>query len=667
MRFSLNFLKEFLAIKISPKELAERLTAVGMEVEHWEKKGSDWIFDIEVTSNRYDWLSILGIARETAAVLREKGKFETAIKRKNIPLTDKKIIIEDLKDCCFYIGREIKNIKVGVSISKIRERISNCGINPVNDVVDTTNYCMLKWGNPLHAFDSDKITGDIYIRRAKEKECFLGIDGKERILSKENLVIADSKKVIALAGVMGAKNTEVDSQTKNIFLEAAIFSPITTRRSRRAAGLDTESSYRFERVVCAEYLELASHEAANLITELSKGFQSGLRVAGKKPLLAAKKIVIDLTKLDSYAGASISKADVAKILTALGFKIKTEAAKKIRVYSPGYRFDIKREVDVYEEVIRLWGYDKIPVKIPSLASYSKKGLVLKEKTELYRFKNELRRFMALANFKEIITYSIDDQESLDQESRENAIRILNPLKKQEDILRPNLFFGMLKSIKHNLNRNQGSLALFEIADIYINKKSSFKEMPVLSLGMSGNVDVFFKLKAAVVKILDHLDMPNFSFPQKTLGNFTNALEITISNKSAGFLGKLNDRHKNAFNLKEDLFFGQLDLAFLAQNRGKKLFKTISLYPALWRDISISLKKSVKFKEIEEIIRQSSNYLSDLHIIEFYQGKDIPKDCTAFTLRIFYQSQSRTLAAEEVDSFHNDIRHKLSLKEGVSLR
>ncbi|MBP7087841.1 MAG: phenylalanine--tRNA ligase subunit beta [Candidatus Omnitrophica bacterium] len=666
MKFSLNFLKEFLDIKISPKELAERLTAVGMEVEHWEKKGNDWIFDIEVTSNRYDWLSILGIARETAAVLRAKGKFPTALKRKPSPLTAKKIIIENSEDCCFYIGQEIKNIKVKVSKPQIREKISNCGINPVNDIVDITNYCMLKWGNPLHAFDSDKIEGDIYIRRALSKEAFLGIDGKERILNKENLVIADAKKVIALAGVMGAKNTEVDSQTKNIFLEAAIFSPLTVRRSRRAAGLDTESSYRFERTVCADYLELASQEAVNLITELSKGSQSGFRVAGKKPILAVKKIIIDLAKLDSYAGISIPKAEVVKILTALGFKTKTASAKKIIVSSAAYRFDIKREVDVYEEIIRLWGYDKIPVKIPSLASYYKKESSLEEKTKFYHFKNELRKFMSLVNFKEIITYSIDDQEPLDQETKKNVIKILNPLKNQENILRPNLFLGMLKSIKYNLNRNQDSLALFEIADIYL-KEEGFKELAVLSLGLSGNTESFFKLKAAVVKILRHLDISHFSFVEKAKSNFTNTLEVIINNKSAGFLGKLDEKQKNIFDLKEDFFFGQLGISFLAKNKGKKLLKVISPYPALWRDISISLKKSVKFKEIEEIIRQSNSYLSDLQVVDFYQGKDISGDSLAFTLRIFYQSQSRTLTAEEVDSFHNNIRHQLSLKEGVSLR
>ena len=292
MRFSLNFIQEFLKVDTSPKELASLLTSAGIEVERLEKGLSDWIFDIEVTTNRYDWLSILGISREIAAITGKKLKVNYPSSLTKLNFTTRDIVIEDKGDCPYYIGRRIEGVKVSVSKPWLQKRILNCGLTLVNDIVDITNYSMLKWGNPLHAFDADKLEGNIYIRRAKKNESLVGIDGKERALGKENLVIADSKKVIALAGIIGAKNTEVTEATRNIFLEAAVFSPLTVRRSRRSAGLDTESSYRFERIVPPHLLEYASYEAAKLIADLSGGKNKGYKAVGKKPQLTKKNITI---------------------------------------------------------------------------------------------------------------------------------------------------------------------------------------------------------------------------------------------------------------------------------------------------------------------------------------------------------------------------------------
>jgi len=273
-----------------------------------------------------------------------------------------------------------------VSRSKpwLQERILNCGFASVNDIVDITNYSMLKWGNPLHAFDADKLEGNIYIRRAKKNESLIGIDGKERILDKENLVISDSKKVIALAGIIGGKNTEVTATTKNIFLEAAVFSPLTVRRSRRAAGLDTESSYRFERVVPSHLLEYASYEAAKLINELSGGKNKGYKIVGKKPQLAEKSITISLNSLANYLGLVPSKSKVKKILENLDFKVRDISKDKIIVFPPKFRYDVKGEVDIYEEFSRIYGYDKIPSQIPFL----KRNLVISNQTGLLSFLKE---------------------------------------------------------------------------------------------------------------------------------------------------------------------------------------------------------------------------------------------------------------------------------------
>ena len=668
MRFSLNFIKEFLDVEISPRELVSLLTMSGMEVERLEEIKGDWIYDIEVTTNRYDWLSILGITREIAAVLGKTFKVKYPSITKTPVFKQKNIIIEDKQDCLYYVGRIIKGVKVGVSLKTFKERIVNCGMNTVNNIVDITNYCMLKWGNPLHVFDYDKIEGDVYIRRAKEGESFIGIDEKTRILCKSNLVIADDKKVIALAGIMGAKNTEVDGSTKNVFLEGAIFSSLTVRRSRRSAGLDTESSYRFERMVSPFYLEYASYEAALLIKELAKGSLAGCGEAGKLPAVPEKKIIISIPHLNAYLGENFSKSKVKKTLKLLDCDVVEVMDDELSVSFPSCRFDIKREVDVYEEFVRIYGYDKIRPQIPFLTGYPVNDLFADRSQEIYCIKNEVRACVALFGFKEIITYSIEDYEGLANTGQKDIIRILNPLRKQENSLRTGLLLGMVKSIKHNLNHNQTSLCFFEVADIYsLKNKGAFSERPVLSLGVSGETKGFFYLKRIVEEFLRCMNADNFEFKEHHSGNFANSLEIFIGKQVVGFLGKLDIKRQIDFGLKEDMVFAQLDLLSLNKRRGLKRYKLFSTYPVVWRDLSVSLKKEIKFEEIEEIIKKESKYLKDLRIIDVYKGKDIPSGCSVFTLRIFYQSKEKTLTSQEVDSFHGTIREKLSHKEGVVLR
>ncbi len=319
MKFSLNFIKEFFEPQISPEEISRRLTMAGLEVGSIEEKDGDYIFDAEVTPNRYDWLSAFGIANELACLCKQRLRVKIpSVKTK--PLLNKpSIIIKNRNDCSVYIARLIKGVKIDDSPAWLKERVENCGIKSINNAVDTGNYCMLKWGNPLHTFDFDKIEGNIHIRRAKGRELFIGLDDKERLLGKDNLVISDDKKVIALAGVMGAKNTEVDSSTKNILIEGAVFSPLAIRRSRRSAGLDTDSSYRFERNVSSKLLDTASFDAARLLCELCGGEMAGYRKIGKSLSALNKTIAFSKDELNNYIGAKFSSKDIKGNLINLGF------------------------------------------------------------------------------------------------------------------------------------------------------------------------------------------------------------------------------------------------------------------------------------------------------------------------------------------------------------
>ncbi|MCF7891917.1 MAG: phenylalanine--tRNA ligase subunit beta [Candidatus Omnitrophica bacterium] len=667
MKFSLNFLKQFVEITIPAKELANKLTLAGLEIESLKKVSDDWVFDAEVTTNRYDWLSLLGVAQEAAAVLGKKVKINYPKIKIRPSLTDISVLVEDKKDCPYYLARVIEGIKVAPSPDWLKKLVVNCGMASVNNIVDITNYCMLKWGNPLHAFDRDKIEGDIRIRRAKEKEEFIGIDQKRRILSKENLIIADSKKTIALAGVMGAKNTEVTPSTENIFLEAAKFSPVTVRRSRRHLGLDTESSYRFERRVSEFFVSYASQEATDLIEELAKGKNPKFKEIGKKTEKQPKDIIIKLSEMKNYLGTDFKVGKVKKILESLNFKIKKATTDKIKVKPALSRLDIEREVDVYEEFARIYGYDRIKAKIPFLKKSQKNFSVLGKEEKFWEFKNKIRSFVSLSGFSEIITYSIENNQELSLFTEKRGPKLKNPLRRQEDSLRPVLLLGMVKAAKHNLNRGKSGLKFFEIADTYQEDKNSVKEKPFLSLGISGKKTKFFLLKGQVLEILNYLNITTVQFKESKKKSLGNALEVIVKGKVIGFLGKINKKEKGRLGLKEDLFISELDLRLLEKYKRDKKFKPFSRFPAVGRDISLAIEEKIKFKEVRKIIEEEGEYLVDLAVIDSYQSKELPKGYFAFTLRLFYQSKLKTLNSNEVDDYHNKIREKLDKKTGIILR
>ncbi|MCM8774042.1 MAG: phenylalanine--tRNA ligase subunit beta [Candidatus Omnitrophica bacterium] len=661
MQFSLDFIKELVDINISPKKLSSLLTMAGMEVERLESKGKDWILEIEVTANRYDWLSIIGIAREISVCLNKKLKLNYPKIKTKPTLKKRKIIIESPQDCLFYIGRLIRGVNITNSPQWLQERVLNCGINSVNNIVDITNYCMLKWGTPLHAFDDDKIEGNVYIRRAKEGEKLITIDGKERELFRDNLVIADDKKVIALAGVMGGKDTEVDENTKNVFLEAAVFSPLTIRRSRQKAGLVTESSYRFERAVFSDYLECASQEANLLIERLADGKLIGYGKAGRKPLTKKKVISLSINDLNSYLGSNIPKDSIKKILSHLDFQVKDRGSNGLQIISPAFRFDIKEKVDIYEEIVRIYGYDKIEPCLPFLPFQLNQD-------ELFEFKRKLRSFLPILGLKEIITYSIVSEKNLKNLGKIESINITNPLREQENTLRPTLLTGMLDTIMYNLNRNQRNLRFFEIANVYIKDRDNFKEIPKLSLGVSGIREEFFFLKGIVEELLNFLNIAQYEFREDSLPNFIQALMVVIEEEPVGFFGKLDEKVRKELDLKENIFYGEFNLELLKSFKKENKYKPFSQYPIVYRDISLGLRKDINFKKIGDTIREvGKEFLYNYRVIDVYRGKDLPQDSNFFTLRIFYQSKERTLTSEEVDTIHQNIRDELSKKEGIIVR
>ena len=654
MKFSLKFLEEFLNLKgITPAELAEKLTMAGLEVSQVERKGEDFVFEVEVTPNRYDLLSIIGIAYEVSALFKKKIKFPR-INLRTRPLLNLSLKIENQGDCPLYTARLIRGVKVGPSPDWLKHRLTNLGINSVNNVVDITNYCMLKWGQPLHAFDFDKIGNIISVRRAQKGEKLLCIDNKERELSSEVLVIADENKPLALAGIIGAQDSEVSLTTKNILIEAAIFSPLTIRRGRRSLGMESESSYRFERGVNPLNLEKASASACGLILKLAGGEFSGYKRAGKKPSAKSFWIKFDIQRLNNFLGTKIKEKQALQILKRLNFSLKKKSS--ILVKPPSYRQDIKFFEDLAEEVARIWGYQKIKEVLPPIRRD------LKEEASFYKFKEKIKDKLVNLGFSEAITFSIiSERENL---TSYKPLFLENPLRKEENILRPEIFSGLLKVFQYNVYRKEKELEFFEIAESFFKTNSGFGEKTKLVIGKhTQNIDNFYYFKGKLEAFLADCGIKEFPLKESNLPVFSNYALI----EDWGWVGVLDKEISSKLDL-ENVFIAEFDLEELYRRRKQPYFEEIVRFPWVERDISLAKRKELKFGEIEDIIKtQTGKFLKEFRIVDIYKGEKIPSGFIGFTLRIFYQHRQRTLSSEEVDKVHFQLREALAQKEGLILR
>ncbi len=655
MKFSLDFLKEFVDIRISPEKLANKLTMAGLEVSSVKKIGQDFSFEAEVTSNRQDLLSILGIAHEAAALLGKKvNPVKVRPKKKTI---DTDIVIKNRDDCRFYAGAVIRNVTVGESPEWLKQRLLSCGMNPVNNIVDITNYCMLKWGQPLHAFDLGRIGKKIIVRRAEKKEKLACLDAKERILDSKILVIADEASVLALAGIIGGENSQVTNHTKNIFLESAVFSPLTIRRGRRQLGVDTESSYRFERSVNPAFTEQASMEAARLICELTGADFAGYKKRGSRPKIKKKPIIFTNKRMEHCLGVRITERQSLKILRSLGCKVN-KRVKKTLIMPPVFRQDLNIEEDLYEEISRIYGFDKIEPDLPPLKRHIQKI------KSAHDFKKKLRQKLLRLRFSEIMTLSIVSQGHPLLAQNGDFIKIENPLRAGENVLRPEIFMGMVEVMQHNARRKQAGLAFFEIADSFKRDKDSFIETPKLCIGRhSENKEDFFVFKGKIETFLKEVGIKKYSFKESGDPLFSNICELD----DFGWIGILHSKVAGKFDL-DKVFLAEIDIAKIYKLSRPPWFKKINDYPWIERDISIAVSKDIKFGAIDKMIKQQcGELLKEYKIIDVYKGEKIPDNFSGYTLRVYYQHPERTLESEEVDNLHFGLRDFLEREDGVVLR
>src|SRR3989339_632149 len=664
MKISYNWLKEYVNFYLSPQELADKLANAGLVVADIQSVEDDFCLDVEVTSNRPDCLGVIGIAREVAAVIGASVQFpETNYTSAEIEVTKLiHIAVEEPILCPYYTARVVRHITVKPSPEWMQKRLKCIGLRPVNNIVDITNYVMMETGQPLHAFDLDKLSDQrIIVRRARGGEEIVAINGASRALFHDMLVIADSKRPVAIAGIMGGKDTEVSASTRNILLECAQFEPRQVRRTSKVTGIASDSSYRFERGVDPEGVELASKRAVKLIKDLTEGEIAKGAIDIRSGKYEKKRITLRIERLNKVLGLEIKKTIASDILKRLQFNILNEVDTFIDVEVPSFRGDIYREIDLIEEVARIYGYNNIPTK----TSISVRGTV-KSKYEIVE--DSVRQFLIGIGYYEAKTFSIVDAsplQSVNLWSDKGGIDIANPLRQEESRLRTCLLPNLIRAKIYNMNHGVEQVRIFEIAKVYLAGEKLPEEKTCLSI--LADMD-YLTLKGIVESLLVSLGITSkcewMTFAGSILFKADKSAKIQLVNNILGYVGEAKE-----LELKTSPCMVELDLDLLVKmSNFAKYFQTLSQYPPVLRDLAIIVDEEVTWASIEKCIAAANiSFMTAINFFDIYRGKQIPSGKKSIAFNLCFQSSDRTLKSEEVDVAQQMILDNLYKTLGAELR
>ncbi|MEE9419431.1 MAG: phenylalanine--tRNA ligase subunit beta [Desulfatiglandaceae bacterium] len=650
---------------------------------------SDWILDVSLTPNRPDCASVIGIAREIAALTGKRlERPETEVKEDGPDIEElTSVTIVDPVGCPRYAAGIIQDVQLGPSPFWMRYRLYLSEIRSINNIVDVTNYVLLEMGQPLHAFDYNRLRENrIVVRRAEEGEAFATLDGQSHSMSDETLMICDGERPVALAGIMGGLNSEIFGGTRHVLVESAFFDPVTIRRGSKRLGLSTEASYRFERGVDIEGVTTALKRSLLLISRLAGGKIAKGLVDNYPNTYSRPVIDLGVDKTNRFLGTSASKDEISGYLKALEMEVHDVDNNALRVKPPSFRVDITRQVDLIEEVARLIGFDKIPVTYPSIRP-SEEG----EAPEL-TLRDQTRSIMVGLGFTEIITYSFITPDSADMlnADKESPLRsfveLLNPLTVDQSVMRTSLIPGLLSTVKTNILHNDEDLKLFEWGRVFIRKEGAQQPVEKTSLTavMTGlysqrawytgesSVD-FYDIKGAIEALLKGLGLEGITF-RKGTGlpwydtDFSSA--ISLAGAVIGQVGRVSSGVLEAYELEgENVYLFELDIGLLLQNlKGARKFLPFPKFPAVYRDISIVVRRELESAKINEIIRrEGGNLVESVHIFDLYEGKNIDPSEKAIAFRICYRSEQETLDGLEVNRLHDSIIESIRKETGGRLR
>ncbi|MBE6053042.1 MAG: phenylalanine--tRNA ligase subunit beta [Clostridium sartagoforme] len=648
---------------------------LGMDIKEYLNLNKS-ILDFDITSNRPDCLSIVGMARETAATLGTSYNMPNlSYEVKNNESIKDKIEVE-VRDtlCRRYMARGIKNVKVMPSPGWMQERLLEAGIRPINNIVDITNFVMLEIGQPMHAFDAREIkSGKIVIERAKEDEVFVTLDEVERSLDSSFLCIKDNETSIALAGIMGGLNSEIQEDTTEVVFESANFDGTNIRVNSKKLNLRSESSARFEKDIDPNLAEIAINRACALVCELGCGevMEDTIDVYNSKK--EEGHITVDSKWINKFLGTEISAEDMKKYLDLLELKTVING-DNLDITIPTFRIDIGIKEDIAEEVARIYGYDKIPTTIYSTST----GREPKYKNEVLR--DLMVNTMVASGLNQSISYSfvspkVFDKINLHEDSElRKVVKIKNPLGEDYSVMRTTTIHSMMESLGRNYSRNNEYARLFEIGKVYIPKEDETElpiEKNILTIGMYGNCD-YLDLKGIVENALGSLGLSKVMFTRESNNPSYHpgkTAVLMIGNKKVGILGEVHPDVSENYGVDVNCYLAELDLDLLFEySKTDKKYKALPKFPAVTRDIALLVDDEILVQEIEETIRKAGgNLVEKVELFDIYKGSQIPDGKKSIAYAIAYRDERKTLTDSDVSKLHDKILRSLEYKLGATLR
>lgn len=629
------------------------------------------VAEFEITSNRPDCMSIIGLARETAAT------FDRPI---NIPVPEVKGNSEDVNNyasveiqnpdlCSRFVARAVKNVKIAPSPEWMQKRLKACGIRAINNVVDITNYIMLEYGQPMHAYDLDHVEGrKIIVRNAKENEQLETLDDQPRTLNSEMIVISDEKRAIGVAGVMGGANSEVTNDTVTVLFESACFNAAAVRRGAKALGMRTDASALFEKGLDSENCLPAINRACQLMEELGAGEVVG-GIIDVYPVPKQQTVLpFEPQKMNNFLGLDVSESEMIDILSKLDFKVEDG-----KVYVPTFRGDIEGMADVAEEVARIYGYDRIPTTM------MKGEVVAGGKTPVQKLEDAIRTELTESGLYEIMTYSfIDPKENAlvnipEGDARNAMVKITNPLGEENSVMRTDLTSSMMKILRVNYNRRNASAALFEIGRIFTPVEGEVlpNETQSVALGMYGGYD-FYSLKGVVEQMLERVGIEDYDFePCKDNATYHPGRCATVyaGGKKLGVLGQIHPGVCANFKIDTEVYVAVLDFEVIAEQfTADRQYKALPKFPAVTRDIAVTVDKAVPVGDIVKVIKaQKTDIIEDYKLFDVYEGKQVGEGKKSVAYSITFRAADRTLTDEDVNPVTEKILAELESKLGAQLR
>ncbi len=648
----------------------------GTLAKDYFKVNDDYLFEIGLTPNRADAASHLGTARDIAAFVKTHIN-KPDVSGFKVDNTSRKIevVVENEIACPRYSSLTISGIEVKDSPKWLKEKLAVIGIRSINNVVDVTNYVLHGLGQPLHAFDADAVKGNkVIVKTCPEGTLFKTLDDVDRKLSADDLMICNAKEPMCIAGVFGGIGSGVKNSTKNIFLESAYFNPVWVRKTSKRFGLKTDASFRFERGTDPDITVFALKYAALLIKEVAGGtISSEISDIYPNPV-APFEVDITYKNVDRLIGKSIVHEEIKSIITALDIKIVKESAEGLSLKVPPYRVDVTREVDVIEEILRIYGYNNI--EIPTQIRASLNNSIRPEKDDV---QNSISDLLTANGFNEILSNSLT--KSAYSTDLDHAVKILNPLSNDLDVMRQSLLYSGLEAIAYNQNRRNGDLKLYEFGKVYSVKDEKYSEIQRFSIFITGADKTeqwnqkpgevsFYKLKAFVDGLLEKLNIKDILVEDATCSKMAFGLQYMRNGKQLVKFGSVAAASLKLADVGQQVFYADFnfDLVLAAVRKNKIIYQEVSKFPAVRRDLSMLVDTNVTFGQLKQIAQKTERkLLQDVNVFDVYQGDKLPAGKKSYALSFTLQDEEKTLTDKGIDSIMQKLIYNFGKEAGAEIR